>query len=99
MHVACEGEMRNAYRILAGKILRTETTWWMQTQVRVGNIPIDLKEAGYMNVNWIHLIQDIQMAGCFDHINESSGFMKDRKFIDQQSDFHFFRKTLSHGVS
>jgi len=34
------------------------------------------------------------MAGCCDHIYEPSGFMKNRKFIDQQNNFHFSRKTV-----
>jgi len=34
------------------------------------------------------------MSVCWDYIYEPSGFMKDRKFIDQQNDFHFSRKTV-----
>jgi hypothetical protein len=57
MHVVYVGEMRNAYRILAGKNLKDRDHLVdVNTSGRVGNIPIFLKEVGCMNVNWIHLV-------------------------------------------
>jgi len=38
------------------------------------NIKMDLKEIGWVNVDWIYLVQDRgQMAGCCAHGNERTG--------------------------
>jgi hypothetical protein len=57
-HVACVGEMRNAYRILVGKPqrkrpLRKPRRRWEN------NIKMNLKEIGFGGMDWIHLPQDM----------------------------------------
>jgi len=38
------------------------------------------------------------MAGCFEHINEPLGFIKDGDFIDHPSNYQLLHKYLWHGV-
>jgi hypothetical protein len=51
------GEMRNAYNILVGepegrrRIGRPKRRW-------EGNIRIDLREIGWENMDWMHLVRD-----------------------------------------
>jgi hypothetical protein len=56
-HVACIGEVRNAYKILVLKpegkrpLVRTRHRW-------ENNIRIDLREIGWEGVDQTHLVQD-----------------------------------------
>jgi hypothetical protein len=56
-HVACMGEVRNAYKILVGKseekrpLGRPKHRW-------KDNIRMDLREIGWMGVDLMHLVQD-----------------------------------------
>jgi hypothetical protein len=56
-HVACTGEVRDAYNILVGRpegkrpLGRPRRRW-------EDNIEMDLREIGFGDVDWIHLAQD-----------------------------------------
>jgi hypothetical protein len=56
-HIARLGRKRNAYRILVGKpegwrpLGRPRQRW-------NENIEIDIREIGYVGIDWIHLVQD-----------------------------------------
>jgi len=56
-HVACMGDMRNAYNILVGKpegkrpLIRPRCRW-------KNTITIDHREIEWEGVDWIHLVQD-----------------------------------------
>jgi hypothetical protein len=56
-HLACTGEMRNAYNILVEKperkrpIRRPRHRWQ-------NNIGMDLREIGWEGVEWMHMAQD-----------------------------------------
>jgi len=56
-HVACMGEMQNAYNSLVGKpegkrpLRRPKHRW-------EDNIRLDLREIGWEGVGWMHLAQD-----------------------------------------
>jgi len=57
-HVAHKGEMRNAYKILAGKPegkrpLGSPRCKWKDT------IRMDLREIGRKSVDWMHLVQNM----------------------------------------
>jgi hypothetical protein len=53
-HVARMGEMRNAYKILVGKL---EGKRWLGRPMRrwTDNIRLDLRKIGWEDVDWIHL--------------------------------------------
>jgi predicted small integral membrane protein len=51
------GEMRNAYKILAGKPER-KTALGRHRHRWEDNIKMDLRETGFGHVDWIHLAQD-----------------------------------------
>jgi len=55
-HVARMGEMRNAYRILAGKPEGKRP--FGRPRRRWENIRMDLRETGWEGVDWMHLAQD-----------------------------------------
>jgi len=72
-HVAQMGEKRNDYRVSEGTperkrpIGRTMCRW-------KDNIKMDLKETGWVSMNWNNLVQDRdKVAGCFQHSTEPSG--------------------------
>jgi hypothetical protein len=56
-HVACVGEMRNAYKILVRKhqgkrpLRRPRSSWG-------DNIRMNYREIGWEDVDWVHLTQD-----------------------------------------
>jgi hypothetical protein len=69
----------NAYKILLGepegkKPLGRHTRRWEDT------IKMDLTGIGSEGVHWIHLAQDGNRC---EHFNETSGSIKDVKFLDQ----------------
>jgi hypothetical protein len=79
-HVACVGEMRNAYRILIGK-----------HEGRENNIKMDLREMGCNIVHWICLAQDRgqeSVTGC----NELLASIRGGEFLHQMSDYQLLRK-------
>jgi hypothetical protein len=43
---------------------------------------MDLREIGFGGVNWIHLAQDRNCGGLFEHGNEPLGFIKCGEFLD-----------------
>jgi hypothetical protein len=57
-HVACMGQMRNAYTILVGKpegkrpFRRPRSRWEV-------NISTDLREIGWEIVDWVNMVQDM----------------------------------------
>jgi len=56
-HVACMGEMNEAYRVMVGKLegkrpLRRPSRRWED------NIKMDLQEVGWRGMDWIDLVQD-----------------------------------------
>jgi hypothetical protein len=73
------GEMRNEYKISVEKpegkrpLGRPRRRW-------KDNIRKDLREMGWEDVDWIHLIQD--MTGSCEHGNEPSGSIKGGEFLD-----------------
>jgi len=56
-HVACMGEMRNAFKILVGKPEGTRPCGRSKHRCE-HNIRLDLREIEWENVDWIHLPQD-----------------------------------------
>jgi hypothetical protein len=56
-HVACMGEMRNAYNILFGKP-EGKRPLGRPRRRRKANIRMDLRETGWEGVDWMHLAQD-----------------------------------------
>jgi len=77
-HVVHMGEKRNDYRVLGGTperkrpIGRTMLRW-------KDNIKMDLKETGWVSMNWNNLVQDRdKVAGCFQHSTEFSGSIQCR---------------------
>jgi hypothetical protein len=44
-------------------------------------IKINAKRIGYEGVNWIQVAQDESAAGSCEHVNESSGSIKDGEFL------------------
>jgi hypothetical protein len=77
-HTARMREMKNAYNILVAKskgkrpLGRPMLRW--ENKIR-----IDLRKTGWECVDWIHLVQ---LAGCCEHGNEPSGYVKGSKFLD-----------------
>jgi hypothetical protein len=57
-HVAHMREMRNAYKILVGKLKRKRLLRISRHRWEY-NIKMDLKETGYEGVDWINLAQDM----------------------------------------
>jgi hypothetical protein len=56
-HVACMGEMRNAYKILVRKPERKRPLGRPRCRCK-GNVRMDLREIGCVGVNWMQLAQD-----------------------------------------
>jgi hypothetical protein len=56
-HVTCPGDMRNGFRILAGKPERKRPLGRQRNRYEV-NIKINLKEIGCEDVDWILLAED-----------------------------------------
>jgi hypothetical protein len=52
------------------------------------NIEMDVNVTEWENLDWIHLAQR-PVAICFKHGNETSGSIKDSKFLDYVSDSAF----------
>jgi hypothetical protein len=57
VHVACMGEMRNAYKVLVAKS-ELKTQFGRLGRRRKSNIRMDFREIGWEGVEWIHLAQD-----------------------------------------
>jgi len=48
---------------------------------------VDLREIGWESVKWMHLVQNKgPVAGCCEHVNETSGPIKGEAFFDWLSD-------------
>jgi hypothetical protein len=56
-HVACMGEMRNAYRILVGKPEEKRSLGGPRRRSE-DNIRMDLRGKWWEGVDWIHMAQD-----------------------------------------
>jgi len=66
-HIACMGEMRNAYKIL---VRRPKETFGRPRHGWEDNFKMNLREAVQGFVDWIHLAQDRgPVAGCCEHCN------------------------------
>jgi len=70
------------YDILAGKpegkkqLGRSKQRW-------EDNIKMDLKETGWVSMDWIYLVQDRgQMVGCFERGNGHTGSVVYGEFLD-----------------
>jgi hypothetical protein len=70
------GQKRNAYMLLVGKpdgkgpLERLRHRW-------TDNIKMDLREIGWLGMDWIGLAQDrVQVEGCYESDNEPSGSIK-----------------------
>jgi hypothetical protein len=80
-HVICMGEIRNAYKVLIrrpeGKraLERPPYRWEV-------NIRMDLREIGWENVDWIHLVQDRNQWQALVNTYESLGSMKVGKCLE-----------------
>jgi len=55
-HIACIGEMRNAYKMLI-RIPEEKTPLVRARHKWEDNIRVDLREVGWENVEWMHLAQ------------------------------------------
>jgi hypothetical protein len=80
-HVARIGERRNIYKILAGKPegerpLRRPRHRWKD------NIRIDLRERGWVGVDWMHLGQDRDHWRPLVNSNEPSVSTNGWEFLD-----------------
>jgi hypothetical protein len=59
---------------------------------------MDLREIGWEDVDWIHVVQDRdQWHSCKD-CNESLGFIKEREFLDWLNSYNLLRNDLLHGT-
>jgi hypothetical protein len=91
-HVACTGEMRNAYGILVGKsegkrpLGRPRHSW-------VDNVKMDLREIGWGGMNWIDLAQDRE------HGNEISGSINCWEILEYLHNWQLLKEDSLHGVS
>jgi hypothetical protein len=74
------GGVRNVYKILVGKPEGTRPLRTLRRR-REDNIRMDLREIGWEHVDWFHLSHD-RVAGCCEHGNEPSGYIKGGEFLD-----------------
>jgi hypothetical protein len=81
-HVACIGEVRDAYNISVGRpewkrpLGRPRHRW-------EDNIKMDLREIGFGDVDWIHLAQDRNRWGALvNTVMNLQGSIKCREFLD-----------------
>jgi hypothetical protein len=82
-HVACTGEMRNAYEILGGKS-EGKRPFWRHRHRWEDNIKIYIKEIVYeLDSNGLG---ECPILGSCEHCKELPGFIKGGKFHDQLSD-------------
>jgi hypothetical protein len=76
VHVVCMGEMRNSYKILAGKPEGKRPCTVVNGRI--------VRERRMEGVRWIHLARVLLVISC-EHGNKPLGFIEGGEFLDQLS--------------
>jgi hypothetical protein len=95
-HVACMGEMRNAYRLLVSKHERKKPLWRIVHRME-DNTKMDSGRTGWGNVYHIHVAQDCFKWHVLMDTVRNFQFHKIGAFSEEPSSCKLLRRTLVGG--